>query len=40
MSDLRPTRHITIQPALPWWEIAGMFVIAAVIGFWLAVGHS
>jgi hypothetical protein len=35
--DLRPTRHLTIKPALPIWELAFMLLVAGFIGFALAV---
>jgi hypothetical protein len=35
--DLRPARHISIAPALPIWELAFMLLVAAFIGFALAV---
>jgi hypothetical protein len=35
--DLRPTRHVTIKPALPIWELAFMLLVAGFIGFALAV---
>lgn len=35
-----PARHIVIRPTLPWRQLAVMALVAAIIGFWLAVGHS
>jgi hypothetical protein len=40
MADLRPTRHITIRPALPLWQFAVCAIVVALIGFWLGLGHS
>jgi hypothetical protein len=35
-----PPRHLVIRPAVPWRQFLFMLLVAALIGFWLAVGHS
>lgn len=36
--DLRPTRHVVIKPAVPWWEVLALYAVAALIGVLLATG--
>lgn len=35
-----PPRNVVVHPALPWRQLAVCLLVAALIGFWLAVGHS
>lgn len=35
-----PPRHLTVEPEMPWWQLALCCFVAAIIGFILAVGHS
>jgi hypothetical protein len=39
--DLRVNQlKLRVHPPIPAWHIIVMLVVAALIGFWLAVGHS
>lgn len=35
-----PPRHLVIRPAIPWRQLVVMLLGAALMGFWLAMGHS
>jgi hypothetical protein len=33
-------RHVRVDPPFPAWQFALCCFVVAIVGFWIAVGHS